>query len=193
MPDHVWAYDEWQFHHEPFINDLCLMLLVTIRHQVERNLVKLAARVTGHGNPLDREEYVKRVTEERMALKTTDKGWKSLVSKLKLKSLPEWASSMETLRLVANNYKHAPSERPDVDLLRHLHLDRRRNYASLPESNAVRERLAKSVRLRTNADYCDIAEEMLRRARFLKDVAGQPGLSRVKPGRLSLAFKHVEY
>lgn len=36
----------WHVYDEPFINELCLMLLVAIRHQVERELVLLTARVT---------------------------------------------------------------------------------------------------------------------------------------------------
>jgi hypothetical protein len=194
LPDHEWAYDEWQSHHEPFVNDLCLMLLVAMRHEVERELVKLAAKVTGHGRPLRGDEYAQRVLAQRASLVTRGKGWKSLIATLKLKSFPEWDSSMETLRLVSNSYKHAPTGRPDVELLKHLHLDRRRKYAPLSESDAVRKRLAKSLRLRKSVDYCDIAEELLKRAaQFLKDVASQPSLSPVKYGALSIRPRDAEH
>jgi hypothetical protein len=40
--DPNFAYDHWLFKDEPFVNELCLMLLVTLRHHVERELVRLA-------------------------------------------------------------------------------------------------------------------------------------------------------
>lgn len=82
---------------------------------------------------------------------------------------------METLRLLANSYKHAPHGGPDNDLLKHLkeHLKfrRRRKYASLPESHRLREGLALSLGLGKDTDYCDIAEEFVGLAdRFLGKV-----------------------
>jgi hypothetical protein len=43
------AYDQWLFTDAPFVAELCLMLLVTLRHQVERELARLAARAVGDG------------------------------------------------------------------------------------------------------------------------------------------------
>lgn len=37
------AYDQWVFSDEPFLNELCLLLLTALRHQVERELIKIAA------------------------------------------------------------------------------------------------------------------------------------------------------
>jgi hypothetical protein len=186
LPDHQdAAYDQWLFIDEPFVNDLYLMLLVAIRHQVERELVRLAAQMTGDGKALSREQYQTRIQDERRLLRNKD-GWKKLVAKLKLKSCAEWDTSMESLRLLANSYKHEPSGRPDNKLLKHLKLDLKRKYAPLPESSCVREGLAVSINLQKNADYGDIAEGLLKRSdRFLAAVKQQSGLSEVKSsGRL---------
>ena len=51
------ADDRWLFRDGPFVNDLCLMLLVAIRHELERALFTLAARVTGAGEVLTRGQY----------------------------------------------------------------------------------------------------------------------------------------
>src|SRR5712691_11701981 len=182
--DYVWRYTD-----EPFVNDLCLMLLVAIHHQVERELVGLAARMTGDGQPLSLAEYQRQVQIERDQWRT----WKTrrkTITKLKLESRAEW-TSMETLRLLANSNKHAV-RRPHDDLLGHLKLDLKRNYAPLAESDGVRERLATSLDLDNGADYCAIAEELLERAdRFLTAVKKQPGLSKVR-GAVSLRSKDAE-
>jgi hypothetical protein len=192
LPNHPdAAYDRWLFSDEPFVNDLCLMLLVAIRHQVERELLGLAARMNGGEKPLSRKQYQQQVEDERKLLRK--KGWSKLIAKLKLKAFADWGTSMETLRLLANSYKHAPSGRPDNDLLKHLKLGLRRNYAPLPESACLRERLAASLNLEKDADYCTIAEELLKRADcFLAEVKQQPGLCKVKWGAVSLSLEDAE-
>lgn len=180
------AYDVWVFRDEPFINELCLMLLVAIRHHVERELVWAAARVTSDRRPLKGDEYSQRVQDERQKLRTQN-GWSELAVKLELHTFTEWASSMETLRLLANSYKHDPASRPDRKLLEHLHLDWSLNYGPLPESPALRTGLAAYLDLEERADYCDIAEELLRRAdTFVAEVQRRPDLSPVKWGPVSL-------
>jgi hypothetical protein len=57
--------DIWLFTDEPVINELCLMLLVAIRHHFEKELILIAARVTKDGRTLGREEYLRRVKEKR--------------------------------------------------------------------------------------------------------------------------------
>jgi hypothetical protein len=46
------AYDHWTFEDGPFVAELCLMLLVALHHQVERELLRLAARVTDDGREI---------------------------------------------------------------------------------------------------------------------------------------------
>ena len=98
---------------------------------------------------------------------------------------------METLRLLANCYKHDPQGGPDDDLLKHLekHLKfrQRRRYASLPESHCFREGLALSLGFGKETDYCDIAEELVEQAqRFLEQVKKQPMIATVRWGHVSL-------
>jgi hypothetical protein len=180
--DPDFAYDEWLSTDEPFINDLCLTLLVALWHQVERELVHLAARVTSDGRELSLEQYWQRINKERQQL---DKhGWeKTITVKLKLNNIDEWSRSMTTLRLLANSYKHHPSTKPKDLLLQHLAPITRPNldYDSLPESQGFKAELAASLDLRDGANYCDIADELLARVdRFLAEVPKQSMLSPVK-------------
>jgi hypothetical protein len=191
--DVEYAYDVWLFRDAPFVNELCLMMLVTIHHQVERDLVKIAAKCTGNSRKtLTGDAYRRRIREERARVRAHGMG--KLIAKLKLNSFGEWNSSMRTLQLLANCFKHSPSLRPDRPLLKHLRMpvlaERRPSvvYAPLPESDIFRERLAKSLKLDKDADYCAITEEFLARGtRFLKEVEVQPGISPVKLGAVSLA------
>lgn len=186
--DYVWRYTD-----EPFVNDLCLMVLVAIHHQVEREILALAARMTDDGEPLSRTEYEQRVQTERGRWRRRqDKP--EVIARLNLRSFGQWDTSMETLRLLANSYKHEPSGRPDAELLRHLKLDVRRKYMALVDSDGLREGLAASLDLKKNADYCAIADALLMRAdQFLAAVKRQPGLSRVKRGALSVFRGFGEY
>jgi hypothetical protein len=153
------ASEYWWSVDEPFLNELCLMLLVARRHQVEKELVHFAALVTAHGKAIDRKLYPKKVKAERDRIRT--RGWKGIVAKLKLSSSTEWDSSMKTLRLLANCYKHDPSGKPGEELLEHVNLDKKLNYISLAESPTFRAGLALSVGLSGNADFCEIAERFL--------------------------------
>lgn len=183
--DPEYAYDYWVFTVEPFINELCLVLLVAIRHEVERELLSLVARTSNDGKPISRRAYLDRLQDERGQLMAH--GWKSLIKRLNLTSFPEWASSMKTLQLLANCYKHDPIRGPDEALLVHLKLDQTVKYDLLPDSRCFREGLALSLGLDKDADYCDIAEFLLAEAnRFLTKVAKQPCVVTVKRGRVSL-------
>jgi hypothetical protein len=75
------AADDWDFHERPFINELCLLLLVSIRHEVERELVRIAARV-GNGT----------VEAWRCTLRRKG-GWEQLTNELQLKEFArmEWS------------------------------------------------------------------------------------------------------
>ncbi|HTG32076.1 MAG TPA: hypothetical protein VLB76_04025 [Thermoanaerobaculia bacterium] len=173
----------WTAEDEIFINELWLMLLVTIHHGVERELVQVAARITRRSSI----EGEQRIRDERENLRRR-KG--QFIADLQLSTLPEWCS-METLRLLANSYKHDPWTEPAQDLLDYLepHLKPirekiRRNFglldsdqiafASLPESPALQAGLAASLGLKDNADYSEIADEFLVRAgRFLTELKDQ--------------------
>jgi hypothetical protein len=185
------AYDRWLCADEPIFNELCLMLLVAIRHQLEGELVLLRARVTNDGKDIDGEQYQKHVADQGKLLKRH--GWERLTAALNLDCFAEWKTSMETLRLLANCCKHSPSHDPDKLLLEHLGLNADDNYAPLPESRCFREGLAESVDLQRDADYCDIAAQMLKLTEeFLAKVQQQPMLSRVVGGSwFSIGFDAI--
>jgi len=177
------AYDQWLFTDEPFINEMCLMLLVAIRHQCERELVQLAARVVNQGAAMSFEEFkrnVRRLEKPHC--------WKEIIATLKLNDFLEWNTSMETLRLLVNCYKHSPSQQPNDELKKQLNLDAV-NYLPLPESTCFREKLAVNLGLPQDADYCDIAEQLMNvTGQFLAKVKikHRPLLSELKPSRPSM-------
>jgi hypothetical protein len=175
----------WMHYDEPIINELCLMLLVTIWHQVERELIWIATRVTkaDDGSELDG-EYWKRVEIEREKYRKGG-GKGKLIAKLGLDKFDEW-KSMTALNFLANSYKHDPRSTPaDKDLANLLRLNQDAQSTPLAENQELREKLAESLGLREGsdpwgdgADYCDIADAFLdRAASFLKKVAAQPGLN----------------
>jgi hypothetical protein len=93
---------------------MCLMVLVALHHQVERELVLLAAPANV-GPTIILEQYQGGVRYQREQLRK--KGKCDLIAKLNLKSLAEWGNSMETLRLLANCLKHEPRQEPDEALV----------------------------------------------------------------------------
>ena len=186
--DPNFAYDQWLFKHEPFVNELCLMLLVTLRHQVERELVSLAARVSDKG-----EEISSRQHQDKIELLRKGRGWdwEEIRNRLKLESCEGYAS-IEALRLLANSYKHDPSMEPDENLLKLLKLETDVKYAPLPESSSLREAFAAFIDFGKDTAYCDIAERFVDIASgFLVNVQSRIKLSRIKRGPVSLGvFAH---
>lgn len=178
--DQNFAYDQWLFTDEPFINELCLMLLVTLRHQVEREIVWLAARAADDGKEISGQQYYDNVHQLRKG-----KGWDWEEIRLKLESC-EGYKSMKALRLLANLYKHDLYIEPDKKLLELLQMETGVTYAPLPESDALREGLAAFIALGKDATYCDIAERFVDIARaFLVTVQSQTDLSPVKRSPVS--------
>jgi hypothetical protein len=112
--DADYAYDHWMFTDLPFLHDLSLLFLVAIRHQIERRLLHFAACATGHGNPIDRAEYDKRLN----ALHTMSLGarWKEIEARVNPAGCVHF-KSIEALRLLANSYKHDPRNQPDKELI----------------------------------------------------------------------------
>jgi hypothetical protein len=182
--DPNFAYDQWLFKDEPFLNELCLMMLVTLWHQVEREMVKLAARAADDVKEIGLQQYQENVRKVRETLRR--KGWKTIKGKLKLESC-EGHKSMKALRLLANSYKHDPSMVPDDKLLECLKIETGVNYAPLPESDSLREGLAAFIGLGKDTAYCDIAEQFVDIAsNFLVNVQSRTKLSPVKRGGASL-------
>lgn len=183
------AYDQWLFTDEPFLNELCLMLLVTSRHQIERELVRLAARADEDGEEISGQQYQEKVKQLR---KTNRKGknigwdWMEISKRLKLEFYEKY-KFIEALRLLSNSYKHDPSMEPDEELLSLLSLETGVNYAPFPESDALRKGFADFIGLKEDTDYCDIANQFVEIAsNFLAEVESQTKLSKVNWGAVSL-------
>ncbi len=181
--DPRYAYDQWLFTDEPFINDLCLMLLVTLRHQVEKELVSLAALAMNNGREIDSQQYWDNVKKLK---KRNTWDWENINNRIKPKLASEHAH-VNTLRLLANSYKHDPSSEPSIDLLKSLGLDIGANYASLAESDALRTKLAESINLDKEADYCDIVERFIVIASdYIENIRNRTKLSPIKRRPVSL-------
>jgi len=170
------AYDQWLFRDAPFVNELCIILLVALRHRVERVLVSLAALSADGGREIEGEQYGYNVEQLRKG-----RGWKWKEIDARLKpELSEFYRSMEALRLLANSYKHEHSERPAEDLKDFLGLPRV-DYDVLPASDLFRQKLAVFIGLGEDATYCDIADRFVDVAEsFLKDVKSRATLSKIK-------------
>lgn len=183
--DSDFAYDRWLSTDEPFVNELCIMVLVTLRHQMERQLVSLAARADNDGKEISSQQYEGKVREIREGLRNP-KGWEKIKVRLSLESCEGYAST-EVLRLLVNSYKHQPSMEPDEKLLKFLNLRTEVNYAPLPESPALKDGLATSIGLGKDAEYCDIVERFVDIASgFLANVQNRTKLSPVEWGHVSM-------
>jgi len=173
------SYYIWCFENESVINELCLMLLVTLRHQVERELVQLAALAVDDGQEISHQHYYDRVKELRKGIGWN---WKEIKERLNLKFFEECQEykSVEALRLLANSYKHDLSVEPAEDLKEFLDLPKV-SYAPLPESDLFREKLATFIGLERKTLYCDITERFIDVASaFLEKVERQTNLDKVK-------------
>lgn len=174
--------DQWLFTDGPFLNELCLTFLVTLSHQVEKELIKVMAQVVDGREEISGEQYQENIKQWRKG----KKGWEKIKDRLKLESYEEY-TFIEALRLLANSYKHEPSMKPDDRLLKLLKLETGVNYAPLPESEALRGGFAKFIGIKGNADYCDIAERFVEKSEdFISNVKSHINLSKVKLGPVSL-------
>jgi hypothetical protein len=183
--DSDFANDRWLSTDGPLVNELCIMVLVTLSHQVERQLVRLAARADESGKEISGQEYEAKVREIRKGLRNR-RGWDEIKVRLNVESC-EGYTSTEALRFLVNSYKHNPSMEPDKELLKFLDLKTEVNYAPLPESPKLQEKLAVSIGLGKDADYCDIVERFVDIASgFLADMQNRTKLSPVRWDPVSL-------
>jgi hypothetical protein len=187
------ASDRWLFKDQPFINELCLMLLVALWHQLEREVVSLAARSTDDGQEINYQQYEQNVEKERKTLGNNPRGWwKTISARFRIKSC-EGHKSIDTLRLLANSYKHDPAMKPQKKLLEALNLNTEDKYARLPESESVQKAFATSLGLGMNASYCDIAGRCVDIAsNFFLSMESQTTLSPIKPRRVSMMPRDFE-
>jgi len=188
VDDPNFAYDQWLFTDEPFLNEFCLMFLVTLRHQVEREQVGLAARAADRGKEISGQQYQERVKQLQKTNKKGNKNWDwtEINKRLKPESCEKY-DFIKALRFLANSYKHDFSMEPDEKLLTSLKLKTGVNYAPLPESDSLRKGFADLIGLGKDAGYCDIAERFVDIANdFVEEVKNRIKLSKVEWGTVSL-------
>ena len=185
LPDHPdAAYDQWVFNDAPFINELCIVFLVALRHHIERRLMSFAACAADAGRPITKQEFSARMKE--LSDLENRKKWEEIRRRLG----PDQCAHhqvIEALRHLANAYKHDPRLEPDCKLLEHLGLDLSLKYAAIPESSTLQEGLGMILGLPANASYPDIATSFVECVQvFLDDVKVRNKISPVKGGRVSL-------
>jgi hypothetical protein len=182
--DPDYAYDHWIFWDEPFINELCLMFLVTLRHQVEREFVGLAARAVDGGCEISYTQYKEKINQLRKLNK--QQLHDEIEKRLNLKSCRKY-DFMEALRLLTNSYKHDLPQKLHRNLLKKLQLESEGNYAPLPESDSLRKGLANFIGIGDEAGYCDIAEQFVDIASdFMVEVKSLTKLSKVERKAVSI-------
>jgi len=210
------VYDQLIFTDSPFVNELCLMVLVALRHQVEREMIRLAARLVDGGTEISAEQYQQNVEKERELLRERDR-WKRMSIRLDVNSCKE-TKVLEALRLLSNSYKHDPFVKPDIKLLKLLNLrpdwpkkttaigdatsggsqspksPRKKNYAPLPESTSLQEAFAVFVGLARDAEYCDITERFVDSvSQFLEGLKNRTKVRPFERRRVSLNPQDFEY
>ncbi len=187
--DTNFLYDQWSFSDGPFINELCLMFLVTLRHQIEREVVRIAARSNENRIEISGKQYqenIRRLRKINQRGKNIGWDWKEISKRLNLETYENY-KFIEALRLLSNLYKHEPSMEPDDGLLKLLGLEIGVSYASLPESGELQKGFAKFVGLESDANYCDIAERFVDISNtFLSNVKNRTKLTEIKWGAASL-------
>lgn len=175
------AYAQWIFRHEPLLNELCLMLLATLRHQVERVLVGFAARCFDDGKAISQAAYEARIDQLRPANKPKFWDWNEITRRLNIDPTSPEEECLKGLRLLTNAYKHDPLGEPSDELKRFLSHPEV-NFAPLPESDLLQKELAKFVGLDKDASYPEIVEGYLASVNeYLSDLESRNSLSEIKP------------
>ena len=178
------AYDQWLFYDAPFINELCIVFLVALRHHTERRLTFFAACAADAGKPITRQEFSTRMKE--LSDLNIAKKWEEIGRRLEPNQCSHHQVT-EALRHLANAYKHNPRMEPDDKLLKRLGLDLSLKYAPIPESTKLQEGLAKIVGLPADSSYPGIATSFVECVQgFLDDVKARNAISPVRWGRVSL-------
>lgn len=183
------GYDEWREEHLPFVNSMYLLVMVSIWHYVERELVRMAARVGDPVSKISFEDYKHAIT--KMGKPGQLKRLKGI---LRLSDYSEW-NTLDVLRLLANSYKHDPFDKPKRELLEalHLHLDPKANYRELNQSPALCDAFCSFLGLGVEAQYKDVARSYVDIAEtFLNAVRTNTPLRHRKGGRVSSSAAKAE-
>jgi hypothetical protein len=144
------------FRDGPLTNELYLLVLLFMWHEIEKEIVLLAA-LSGvqNSSPLTRDDYQKEV--EHLGSMRYEKRRIEIEKRLPALGTHSW-ELLDALRLLANSFKHDPFDKPDPRLLKHLRLPENMNYASMAESGAVRFGLAQLLGIGDEAPFSEIVE-----------------------------------
>ncbi len=175
------ADDCWLFVYEPFLARLYLLVLVFTWHDVEKELICLAARADNNlTTEIKFDEYRRNV--EDLSGKTNSQKWVGIEQRLPIKRARQYNICRHTLRKLANSYKHQPFGRPTKDLIKELNLNADHKYAPHAESGELRAALCRKLGLAGNAGYAEICAEFVRRCdEFLTFVKAESRLRSVEP------------
>ncbi len=144
------------FHDTPLTNELYLLVLLFMWHEIEREIVLLAAMSASQdASPMTRDDYRKEV--ERLGSLDGKKRKKEIEQLLPKLDNGAW-DLLDVLRLLANSFKHDPFDKPSGDLLKRLGLPKNMNYGSLAESGAVRFGLGKFLGIGDDAAFSEIVD-----------------------------------
>jgi len=150
------AYNQAIFHDTPLTNELYLLVLLFVWHDIEKEIVLLAAlSAVRNPSPITRDDYGKEV--RRLEGLGQDKRRKELEQLLPKIDTRAW-DFLDTLRLLANSFKHDPFDKPKAILLKRLGLPGNMNYASLSESGAVRFGLGRVLAIGDDAEFSEIVD-----------------------------------
>jgi hypothetical protein len=145
------------FRDTPLVNELYLLVLLFIWHEVEKEIVLIAALSSMVDNsPISRDDYSKEV--DRLG-SLDGKTRKRELKKLLPLDRRQW-DLLEVLRLLANSFKHDPFDKPNGILLKRLGLPENANYAPLSESGAVRFGLSKFLGIGDEATFSEIVNAL---------------------------------
>ena len=184
------AYDRYVFTDLPFVNELYLMLLVAMWHQIEKELICLAARVDGSTDEMTQDDHKKAVYD--LAKKRPKERWPMIEGKLRLKTFSDH-KTLKLLQKLANTYKHDPFGRPSEKLLKCLNLQPGVPYAYLPASDETAEGLCKALGLDSAEGYSGIAAAFLKSAeQFLAKLNKETKLRPIERRSASLNPNHME-
>jgi len=144
------------FNDTPLTNELYLLVLLFVSHDVEKEIVLLAALSASQDtSPITRDDYRKEAN--RIGGLGLEKKKKELEKRLPALDQRAW-DLLDLLRLLANSLKHDPFDKPSGVLLKRLGLSENMNYASLYESGAVRFGLGKFLGIGDDAAFSEIVE-----------------------------------
>jgi hypothetical protein len=144
------------FHDAPLTNELYLLVLLFMWHEIEKEIVLMAALSSvQNSSPLTRDDYQKEV--EHLGGMRYEKRKIEIERRLPALDARSW-DLLDLLRLLANSFKHDPFDKPDHRLLKRLRLPENMNYASMAESGAVRSGLAQFLGIGDEATFSEIVE-----------------------------------